>query len=652
MLVYEGIKSRFINDVDLGIIADKIRNKYIEKIKRKPSAPEFNSWKNSMQYMRGVLNDDNIPANTGIAIEYNIPPTGCRIDFMMSGYRNNKSNVIIVELKQWDKATEVGAMDGIYKVNTYTGGGLRDVNHPSYQAMTYANLIKDYNESVQVKNINIAPCAYLHNYYFDKDDTLLSNNYKKYVDEAPLFGHNDVLKLRDFIKKYIEDGDDGKILYEIENGRIRPSKMLQDSLAEMLKGNQEFYMIDSQKIIYEYALKNALDTVANNSKKVMIVRGGPGTGKSVLAINLLVELNRRSMTCFYVTKNSAPRAVYATKLRGQYTKTYINHLFQSSGNFIDAETSELDCLVVDEAHRLNAKSGMFQNKGENQIKEIINAAKFSVFFIDENQKVTLKDIGSEDLIKKYALEQGAEVWTYELESQFRCNGSDGYVAWLDRILEIRDTANFDIDGFDYDFKVFDDPNEMRIAISQKNLINNKSRIVAGYCWEWPTGNTRKDTNYHEIQIPEYNFEISWNLEDGEAFAIGENSINEAGCIHTVQGLEFDYVGVIIGDDMRYESEHIVTDYTKRAHTDTSLNGIKKIAKEEGEFAANKIADNIIKNTYRTLMTRGQKGCYIYCTDKNLSEHINRMLKQGNVAKKQEKVIRDLAAEDEEEYKFE
>ena len=620
MLVYEGIKSGFINDVDLGIIADKIRNKYIEVVKKRPSAPEFNSWKNSMQYMRGVLSDIDIPNNAGIAIEYNIPPTGCRIDFMMSGYNKNKSNVVIIELKQWDKATEVKDMNGIYKVNTFTGGGLRDVNHPSYQAMTYANLIRDYNESVQLKDINVIPCAYLHNYYFEDDDTLLSDDYKEYTDQAPLFGHSDVIKLRDFIKKYIEDGDDGDILYEIDNGRIRPSKMLQDSLRNMLKGNKEFYMIDNQKIVYEYALRNAIDTVSANDKNVMIVRGGPGTGKSVLAVNLLVELNNRNMTCFYVTKNVAPRSVYASKLRGDYTQTYINHLFQGSGSFIDEERNKLDCLVVDEAHRLNAKSGMFQNKGENQIKEIINAAKFSIFFIDENQKVTLKDIGSEDLIKKFAKEQGAGIYTFDLDSQFRCNGSDGYIAWLDRVLDIKDTANFDIDGFDYDFRVLDDPNEVRRLIEEKNKINNKSRIVAGYCWNW-ISEGKNNSNIHDIQIPEYNFEMSWNLRNSTTWAIDSESVNEVGCIHTCQGLEFDYIGVIIGDDLRYENNHIVTDYTKRAKTDTSLNGIKKIAKEQGQEVANKIADNIIKNTYRTLMTRGMKGCYVYCTNKELAEYL-------------------------------
>lgn len=651
MLVYQGIKESFIEDVNLGIIADKIREKYIEFIHKKPSTPEFNSWKNSMQYMRGVLDDNDIPNNVGIAIEYNIPPTGSRIDFMMTGYSSKNSHeVIIVELKQWDECTEVEKVDGVYKVNTYTGGGLRDVNHPSYQAMTYANLIRDYNANVEDKKINIRPCAYLHNYYFEENDPLLKKQYKEYIKEAPLFAHNDVLKLRNFIKKYIEIGDDKEILYEIENGRIRPSKMLQDALGSMLKENREFYMIDSQKIVYEYALRDAVDTVKTNSKKVFIVNGGPGTGKSVLAINLLVELNRKNMTCFYVTKNSAPRLVYSHKLRGNFTKKYINHLFQGLGKFIEEKSNALDCLVVDEAHRLTEKSDYFGH-GENQIKEIINASKFSIFFFDENQRVTLKDIGSQELIIKFAKELGAEICIYELDSQFRCNGSDGYTAWLDNVLEIRETANFDIDGFDYDFKVFDNPNELRDAIEEKNKINNKSRIVAGYCWEWPKNN-RNNPNYNDIKIPEYNFEMSWNLDGGELFALGENTVKQAGCIHTTQGLEFDYVGVIIGNDMRYDDEHIVTDYKKRARTDQSLNGIGTYNEDDRK----KIADEIIKNTYRTLMTRGMKGCYIYCTDKKLSEYLKKKSKQNesivySIDEKEE--YSDLmVAEDSEDYIYE
>ena len=618
MLVYEGIKSGFIDDVNLNRIVDKIYDKYKQFFGR-TSESQLNSWKNSMQYMRGVLDDREIPDNAGVAIEFNIPTTSKRIDFILSGRDNNKKDsVIIIELKQWETCTAVEGKDAI--VSTFTGGGIREVAHPSYQAMSYANLIKDFNETVQLDEIGLYPCAFLHNYDLRDDDPICSSQYQEYIKEAPMFGTNDFEKLRRFIKRYIVEGDDRELLYKIENGRIRPSKRLQDSLAKMLQGNKEFNMIDEQKVIYEDAIRMAIDTVASNSKNVLVVQGGPGTGKSVLAINLLVELIKRNMTSFYVTKNAAPRAVFRDKLKGSFKMTYINNLFQGSGQFINAEENEVDVLVVDEAHRLNAKSGMFQNLGENQIKEIINASNFSIFFIDEDQKVTLKDIGSVDEIKKYANELGAGIRIVELESQFRCNGSDGYLAWLDNVLDIRNTANYDLDDFQYDFRVIDSPNDLRRLIEEKNSINNKSRLVAGYCWNW-ISEGKNNSEVHDIVIPKYNFEMSWNLGNSQTWAIDPMSVNEIGCIHTCQGLEFDYVGVIIGDDIGYEDGQIVTDYKKRASTDQSLKGINKLANEYGQDVANKVADKIIKNTYRTLMTRGMKGCYVYCVDKGLQEYL-------------------------------
>ena len=276
---------------------------------------------------------------------------------------------------------------------------------------------------------------------------------------------------------------------------------------------------------------------------------------------------------------------------------------------------------ADEAHRLNEKSGMFQNLGENQIKEIIHASRCSVFFIDESQRVTTSDIGSVEEIEKWAQKEHSEVFRMELISQFRCNGSDGYLAWVDDVLQIRDTANYDLEGIDYDIRICDSPMEMEHIILEKNSIRNRARILAGYCWNWPKA-TRNDVNDHDIKIGDYG--ISWNLDGGDAFAINPDSVHEAGCIHTSQGLEFDYVGVIIGDDMRYENGEIITDYSKRAKTDQSMKGIKGIAKNNPQ-EADRLADEIIKNTYRTLMTRGMKGCYVYCTDSKLSEYLKERL---------------------------
>ena len=265
---------------------------------------------------------------------------------------------------------------------------------------------------------------------------------------------------------------------------------------------------------------------------------------------------------------------------------------------------------------------MFHNMGENQIKEIIHAAKCSMFFIDESQRVTLQDIGRVDEIRKLAEEEKAQVTEMELVSQFRCNGSDGYLAWLDYTLEIRDTANFDMEDIDYDIRILDSPAKMQELIIERNRTShNRARILVGYCWNWKKEGVN-DPSVHDIKIGD--FEISWNLKNTTTFAIDEDSIHEAGCIHTSQGLEFDYVGVIIGDDMRYENGMVVTDFTKRARTDQSLKGIKKLYKENPELA-NKEADEIIKNTYRTLMTRGMKGCYVYCTDQRLAAYLKKCL---------------------------
>lgn len=653
MIVYEATKQLFVEDVVQDKIEENIDRTFYEKMGYHTSKSEREAWKNSMQYMLKVLIDNNIPGNVGIAIEFKIPNTSKRVDFIITGKDGNlKNTAIIIELKQWTEAEIVNGKDGIVKA--FTGHALREVAHPSYQAWSYATTIEDYNETVQQEQIDLHPCAYLHNYVTVTPPTLLSDNYKDYLEKAPAFVKGDVEKLRDFINKYIKYGDDKETLYMIENGKIRPSKSLQDALSNMLKGNQEFVMIDDQKLVYETAFQMARNSYRDGKKRVLIVKGGPGTGKSVLAVNLLVKLTNENMVCSYVTKNAAPRNVYATKLSGDFRKTRINNLFKGSGAFVESATNEFDVLIVDEAHRLNEKSGMFQNLGENQIKEIIKASKFSIFFIDETQRVTLKDIGSIEEIQKYINQAEAESEIMELESQFRCNGSDGYIAWLDDVLDIRKTGNSDGFELDYEIKVYDSPTEVRDIIFEKNKINNKARLLAGYCWNWIKEGKNKSDVY-DITISEYDFAMSWNLGSSSTWAIDPDSVNEIGCIHTSQGLEFDYVGVIIGNDLRYENNKIVTDVTERAKTDQSIKGIYKIYQQDFE-KAQKIADELIKNTYKTLMTRGQKGCYIYCVDKSLAQYLRNRISRCNGINysidEEERNYNLMVAEDSEDYKYE
>lgn len=622
MIIYSGSKADFMVQVEEDTIAYTIRDNILEKMHRKTPDAEFRSWVNSLEYMYKVLNDDGIPRNSGIAIEYNLPNTAKRVDFLVSGYDAKRTaNVVIIELKQWEKLNKVEGLDAL--VETFTGGRERRVVHPSYQAWSYAEMIRDYNEYAQIAGVNLWPCAYLHNYMRVQDDPLDDPIYKDYLDEAPAFAKGDVRKLREFIKRVVETGDDSEILYEIDNGRIKPSKSLQDAIVGMLESSPEFNLIDDQKVVFERIMELSRQCERDGKKRVLIATGGPGTGKTVIAMNLLARLTQEGVFVQYCSKNSAPRTVYAKKLKGHRTKSSIDNMFKGSGAYVEAPRNAVGVVLADEAHRLNEKSGLYGNQGINQIHEIIHAARLSVFFIDECQRVTVKDIGSVGEIKRWAAVNGAEVYEEELTSQFRCNGSDGYLAWLDDVLEIRETANYDIQGIDYDFEVLDSPDEMRQKVIKRNQGSNKSRILAGYCWNWPRAG-RADTNTHEITIGD--FEISWNLDGGEAFALSPTSINEAGCIHTTQGLEFEYVGVIIGDDLRYEGDHVVTDYTKRAGTDQSIKGLKKMEREDPKHAL-KLADEIIKNTYRTLMTRGMKGCYVYATDPNLRSY----LKERSVA---------------------
>lgn len=621
MLIYEGTKDNFLLSVEQDTIALEIENNIYERMHRHTAKNEFRAWENSMEYMYKVLNDRDIPSDAGIAIEYNIPQTSKRVDFLISGYdKKEDANVVLIELKQWDELEAVPGRDGL--VQTYTGNAIRQVVHPSYQAWSYAMLISDYNASVQERMISIFPCAYLHNYRRREQDPIDAGQYETYLRDAPAFTRGEVTKLREFIKRNIHTGDNKELIYKIDSGRIKPSKSLQDSIAKMLKGNREFIMLDEQKVVYEEILSEARCSAKDGKKRVVIVKGGPGTGKSVVAVNLLAELTKEDQFCQYVSKNSAPRNVYRKKLKGSIRKSSVDNMFKGSGIYTETADNMIDTILVDEAHRLNEKSGMFHNMGENQIKEIIHAAKCSVFFIDESQRVTLQDIGSVGEIRKWAEKENALITEMELVSQFRCNGSDGYLAWLDHTLEIRETANFDLKDINYDIRILDSPEKMQELIIERNRTShNRARILAGYCWNWKKEGVN-DSSVHDIKIG--NFEISWNLKNTTTFAIDEDSIHEAGCIHTSQGLEFDYVGVIIGDDMRYENGTVITDFTKRAKTDQSLKGIKKLYKEDPELAR-KEADEIIKNTYRTLMTRGMKGCYVYCTDQRLTAYLKKCL---------------------------
>ena len=620
MIIYENTRGGFINDIRTGSIATKVQNAFERHGIHHNNDAEYRAWGNSLMFMRNVLDDDDIPEDVSLAVEYQIPLTSKRVDFLIAGKDGaGTDNVVVVELKQWEDSGMTSRPD---VVTAFTGGANRAVCHPSYQAYSYAKIIENFNEDVYRRNIQLRPCAYLHNYREENRPHIDNALYREAVSVAPVFLQDDVIKLRSFIKTYIKEKDGIDLLMKIDHGKLKPAKALQDSLVSMIRGNQEFFLIDEQKVAYETvrklverAVRRANDPTKGAEKSVVIVSGGPGTGKSVVAIQLLCNLIAKGYSANYVTKNAAPRNVYFEKLRREkYKLSYIKSLCKSSDSFWNAPANLLDCIIVDEAHRLKKKSAIFH--GENQVKELINAGRVTVFFIDEDQKITTKDIGSKDEIRKWAAYYGIPVYEGEdlnLVSQFRCNGSDGYLNFLDNLLGIRSTANLTFD-YDYEIRLFRSPVKMREALREKNDLNNKSRMIAGYCYEWVTENNPQGDEYDIIL--EDGFRAKWNFSNS-LFAIAPDSFDQVGCIHTTQGLEFDYCGIIIGQDLRYEDGKVITDPSKEAISDKS-SGIRSCKDKV-------LADKLIRNTYKTLMSRGQKGCFLYCEDKALLEYISRML---------------------------
>jgi len=618
MLIYENTVAGLLDDIDADRLVEKIDAAFADADIGGVSPSERQAWRNSFQYVDRVLLRSDIPDDVGVAIEFKIPLTDNRVDLMLSGYDEDVTeHVVMIELKQWDGETteRVPGNDGIVK--TYVGNRRRKVTHPSYQVWSYANFLKDFNIEIQQRPIHVHPVAYLHNYDPDHRDELENSIYEQYTEEAPLFLKGEAADFREYLEDRLQVGDNGDLFRTIAESDLQPSKSLQDAILSMIDGNDEFTLLDSQKVVFEEAIQLAQEAAENNQKHVLIVEGEPGTGKTVVSVNILVELLNRELSAQYVSKNDAPRSVYEQKLRqGSLLVKEINHLFTGAGSFVDAERNEVDALVADEAHRLNEESNFF-GRGENQIMEIINAARFSVFFIDENQRVHIDDIGSKAEIRKHARDMDATISELTLDSQLRCAGSSDYIAWVDDLLNIEPNRAVRDAELDYDIQFFDDPKTLHQAIEAKDRQTGLSRVVAGYCWDWD-GDHQDDAEYVDIEIGDY--KRPWNLADRDAWAIEEGSIDEVGCIHTCQGLEFEYVGVIIGPDLRYEDGELVADFREHPGQDSCVRGLKTMAEEKPE-EAERIADELIKNIYRTLLTRGMKGCYIYCCDDALQSYV-------------------------------
>jgi len=598
------------------------------------SESQVNAWNASLPEMAKVLQSADIDDEIDVAVEYKLVQSRDRIDFLICGNdESGKENVVVVELKQWSQARPSGKQ---YFVNTFGGGGEGDYWHPSYQAYNYAQILVNFNEYVREKHVGLPSCSYLHN--MAPGNAVLLEDKKKYplVESAPVFYRGDSRKLGSYIKKHIKTPNKG-LLYQIEDSRIIPSKFLAKMLSDAIQGNPFFSYDEAQATSVAQIVETAVDSAKYGGKRTIIIKGGAGTGKSVVAINALGQMinNREAghrLNAVYITANAAPRNLYTEELvAGDYTKTAISGLFKYPTVFCRVGEDAYDCSLIDEAHRIfDFKGGVGLKAGVHVLDEIIRASRVSVFFLDADQAVTTTDFATIDRIRDAAERMHSKVIegsTLELKTQFRITGGEMYMSFIRSFLGYEHVISH-YTPEKYDFRVFDTACEMRKAIIEKDnqfneghTISGKCRMVAGYTYEWVSKGQYRDGFDYDIILDSGQFMAKWNLRSSEvgdkySWLNDPDSVNEVGCIHTCQGLDMNYCGVIIGKDLQYKNGQLVFCKNNIASSDRN-SGIRGSDDET--------AQRLIRNTYYVLLTRGMRGTYVYCEDEGLREHLKEMI---------------------------
>lgn len=616
MHLYGGASTDFISEAIQSRIAQTMEGAFFDHFRFKPGPAEVRSWQQSLRAMANALQAGDL-VDHGVLLEWQLPLSSKRLDCMVTGVgESGKPGAVIVELKQWQEAS-VSNVDEC--VTVFVGQRLRDVLHPSKQVGQYQRYLLDVHTGFSNGDVDLQACAYLHNYHYDPDAEIYQDKHKPLLALNPVYAADQLDHLVDFLQAPLSGGYGVAVLDEVLRGKYKPHKRLLDHTAKVISSEPTFVLLDEQQVVFNTVLAKVRARQLATGKSAILVHGGPGTGKSVVAINLLGELSRQGYVAQHVTGSKAftenLRSVVGTRAGAQFG--YFN-------NFALAEPGLIDILICDEAHRIRESSvtrftPKDKRSGLPQIDEILKAAKTSVFFIDDMQVVRPGEVGSSDLIREGAARAGASLVELELEAQFRCNGSDSYIQWVENTLELRRTPQVLWDASDpFAFDIIDSPHELEALIRQRAETGLTARISAGFCWKWsdprPDGslvsdvvvgdwsmpwNAKPDAGRLGPGIPKSNF---WAREAG--------GLEQVGCIYTAQGFEYDYAGVIWGRDLVYRSREGWVGQPEHSHDSVVRRGAKS-----GDFLS------LVKNTYRVLLTRGLLGCYLHFEDEETADFV-------------------------------
>jgi hypothetical protein len=463
--------------------------------------------------------------------------------------------------------------------------------------------------------IGLRGCSYLHNYLAAGSDPLFAPQYAEYVADCPIFMADDVDSLVEYLRQKLVNGDEQHTVRRILEGRFAPSKKLLAHIAKVLDGKPDYVLLDEQLVAFDRVMAVCRDIKSRRGKTIVLIRGGPGTGKSVIALNLLARLSSENLFAHYVTGSRA----FTQTLR-KIVGSRIEASVTNFSSYMQADPEWVDVLICDEAHRMWERSRSRQHRatGKLQIEELLNACRAAVFFIDDRQTVRPDEIGSADYVIEFANKNGYRLFDYQLEAQFRCAGSAEFIRWIENTLELERTPNVLWNSSDkFELAILDSPQALDDAVRKKVTEGYSARVVAGFCWPW--SDPKQDgTLVDDVTIGE--FRRPWNAKpDGGRIARGipraalwaydPKGVNQVGCVYTAQGFEFDYVGVIVGTDLVYRP------------------GIGWVGQPQNSFdrfvvqrSGDAFAD-YVKNTYRVLFSRAMKGCFVYFVDRPTEDFV-------------------------------
>jgi uncharacterized protein len=615
MRLYEGVISDFNVAVLQNQIAGQIAASYERHYKRRISPSEHRSWQQSLNFLRNSFEYTGLVDNR-LIIEYELPYSTRRIDALIFGQDQQKTDsIVLIELKQWsNENVEDCPADGNIIVDY--GRFKKEQVHPSLQVQGYHYDLKDFLVIFSDgPSINLNSCAYCHNYSrLDPNPVIFLQKFKKELQEFPVFAKEDIQALGSYLKERLSQNNGLEVFGRFVTSPIRPSKKLLEHTSEMINKQQIFNLIDDQIAAYNAIMHKVKTLARTQTKSIVVVKGGPGTGKSVIALEVMGELMRQNKIVFHATGSSA----FTNTLR-KIVGNRARKLFKFFNSFISVEPNSIDVLVCDEAHRIRRTSNSrYTPRTERtnlpQVDELLRVARLSIFFIDENQIVRPEEIGSVAMIKDAAGRFGVrqeDIAEFVLKTQFRCSGSDAYLQWLDKVLEITDSEEVSFDAR-MEFRIFANPSEMQAEIKKRNSEKkNSARLAAGFCWSWsdpmPDG-----TLVNDVQIDD--FAMPWEKKDSFwKWATDDSGMEQVGTVYTAQGFEFDYIGVIFGNDLVYDSEH---QHWKSVPANSHDTQVKR---------NNVNLTQHLKHVYRVLMSRAHRGVYVYFMNKSTECHFRKAL---------------------------